>query len=74
MDIAREQVEEQEEKPYQSAVDKARLATERSQIREELQKLREREVVEQTYHDHSTTSFFGRFVRIIARLFGIRKK
>jgi DNA-binding response OmpR family regulator len=74
MDIAREQVEEQDEKPYQSAVEKARLATERSRIREELQKLREREITEQTYHANSATSLFGRFVRIIARLFGFRKK
>jgi CheY-like chemotaxis protein len=77
MDIAREHVEIDEEQKYETAAEKARRAAERTRIREELQKLRDREVVEKTYQndlDSSATSFFGRFVRIISRLFGLRKK
>lgn len=62
---------------YVDSADNARLATERSEIRAELSRIREKEINNGTYlqdEDYSTTgkisSFFNRLMRIISKIFG----
>ncbi len=81
MDIAREQVIELDDTATESKPDAIQANNELNKIREKLQKLRDQEIQDRSYqkdHDYSPmgkiTSFFTGVVRIILRLFGIRKK